>query len=103
YLAPPPPRSPLFPYTPLFRSDEGDYGSPLSSVNTFLAGAAHDDGFGEEAGLDVEWHRPFHDLLRRAVEDGHGEHSIAAVTELLRSEEHTSELQSRERSEEHTS
>src|SRR5690606_27986766 len=64
--------------------DEGDYGSPLSSVNTFLAGAAHDDGFGEEAGLDVEWHRPFHDLLRRAVEDGHGEHSIAAVTEVLK-------------------
>ncbi|MFW5415855.1 NAD(P)-dependent oxidoreductase [Nocardiopsis sp. CNT-189] len=64
--------------------DKGDYGTPLSSVNTFLAGAAHDEEFGREAGLDTEWHRPFHDLLRRAAEAGHGEHSIAAVTEVLK-------------------
>ncbi|MFJ9980766.1 imine reductase family protein [Streptomyces cyaneofuscatus] len=44
--------------------------------------------FAEEAGLDVGWHRPFHDLLRRAVDAGHGGHSISALTEVLRSPAH---------------
>ncbi|MFD5985183.1 NAD(P)-dependent oxidoreductase [Streptomyces cyaneofuscatus] len=65
--------------------DRGDYGDAASSVDLFLAGAAHDVAFAEEAGLDVEWHRPFHDLLRRAVDAGHGGHSISALTEVLRS------------------
>lgn len=68
--------------------DRGDYGDPASSVDLFLAGAAHDVAFAEEAGLDVEWHRPFHDLLRRAVDAGHGGHSISALTEVLRSPAH---------------
>ncbi|MFD9033695.1 NAD(P)-dependent oxidoreductase [Streptomyces sp. NPDC059567] len=63
--------------------DSGDYGEPASSVSMFLAGAAHDEEFGREAGLDVEWLGPFHELLQRAVEAGHGEHSISALTEVL--------------------
>ncbi|GAA3387870.1 NAD(P)-dependent oxidoreductase [Streptomyces roseoviridis] len=64
--------------------DRGDYGDGASSVNLFLAGAAHDVELGEEAGLDVAWHEPFHDLLRRAADAGHGDHSISALTEVLR-------------------
>ncbi|MEU3707836.1 NAD(P)-binding domain-containing protein [Streptomyces anulatus] len=64
--------------------DSGDYRQPLSSVNVFVAGAAHDAELGKEAGLDVEWHKPFHELLERAVEAGYGTQSIAALTEILR-------------------
>ncbi|MEU2571850.1 NAD(P)-dependent oxidoreductase [Streptomyces anulatus] len=64
--------------------DSGDYSEPLSSVNVFVAGAAHDAELGKEAGLDVEWHKPFHELLERAVEAGYGTQSIAALTEILK-------------------
>ncbi|MFH9679976.1 NAD(P)-dependent oxidoreductase [Streptomyces globisporus] len=64
--------------------DSGDYSDPASSVNLFLAGSAHDEELGKEANLDAEWHKGFHDLLRRAVDAGHGEHSISALTEVLR-------------------
>ncbi|MER7519506.1 NAD(P)-binding domain-containing protein [Streptomyces sp. NPDC126499] len=64
--------------------DRGDYSDGASSVNLFLAGAEHDLELGEEAGLDVAWHQPFHDLLRRAADAGHGDHSISALTEVLR-------------------
>ncbi|MEU9996092.1 NAD(P)-binding domain-containing protein [Streptomyces sp. NPDC050848] len=64
--------------------DRRDYSEPASSVNLFLAGAAGDEEFGREAGLDVAWHQPFQELLRRAVEAGHGEHSISSLTEVLR-------------------
>jgi 3-hydroxyisobutyrate dehydrogenase-like beta-hydroxyacid dehydrogenase len=64
--------------------DAGDYTKPASSVNLFVAGSAHDEELAREAGLDMEWHKPFHDLLKRAVEAGHGDHSISAVTEVLK-------------------
>jgi 3-hydroxyisobutyrate dehydrogenase-like beta-hydroxyacid dehydrogenase len=64
--------------------DSGDYSEPGSSVNLFLAGAPHDEEFGREAGLDVAWHKPFHELLRRAAGAGHGDHSISALTEVLK-------------------
>jgi 3-hydroxyisobutyrate dehydrogenase-like beta-hydroxyacid dehydrogenase len=71
---------------PLFAEeiDAGDYSKPASSVNLFVAGAAHDAELGKEAGLDMSWHKPFHDLLHRAVEAGHGDHSISALTEVLK-------------------
>ncbi|MGP3979128.1 NAD(P)-dependent oxidoreductase [Streptomyces sp. 8N114] len=71
---------------PLFAEeiDRGDYSKPASSVNLFLAGAAHDEELGKEANLDMEWHKPFHDLLKRAAEAGHGDHSISALTEILK-------------------
>ncbi|WP_329028332.1 NAD(P)-dependent oxidoreductase [Streptomyces sp. NBC_00690] len=67
--------------------DSGDYSKPASSVNLFLAGAAHDEELGKESNIDVAWHAPLHDLLKRAVEAGHGDHSISALVEVLRKPE----------------
>jgi 3-hydroxyisobutyrate dehydrogenase-like beta-hydroxyacid dehydrogenase len=64
--------------------DSGDYGDPMSSVNLFMAGAASDAEFGAEANVDTSWSAPLHHLVERAAEAGHGEHSIAALTEVLR-------------------
>ncbi|MER6713534.1 NAD(P)-binding domain-containing protein [Streptomyces sp. NPDC000877] len=64
--------------------DSGDYGDAASSVDLFLAGAAHDHDLAEETNVDTAWLAPLHDLLRRAAEAGHGRHSIAALTEVLR-------------------
>ncbi|WP_188194111.1 NAD(P)-dependent oxidoreductase [Nonomuraea sp. SYSU D8015] len=64
--------------------DSGDYSKLGSSVNVFVAGIPYDEELGQEANLDVTWHAPLHDLLRRAVEAGYGEHSISALTEVLR-------------------
>lgn len=69
--------------------DRGDYSRPASSVNLFLASAAHDEELGKEASLDTQWHKPFHDLLKRAVEAGYGDHSISALTEILKNPEPT--------------
>lgn len=63
--------------------DRRDYSEAASSVRLFLDGAAGDEEFGAEAGLDVAWHKPFQELLRRAVDAGHGDHSISALTEVL--------------------
>ncbi|MFD3998252.1 NAD(P)-dependent oxidoreductase [Streptomyces sp. NPDC058548] len=63
--------------------DSGDYTDAASSVDMFLAGAAHDKALGEEANVDTTWIEPLNDLLRRAVAAGHGSHSIAALTEVL--------------------
>ncbi|MGW8884349.1 NAD(P)-dependent oxidoreductase [Streptomyces sp. NPDC055749] len=67
--------------------DSGDYSKPASSVNLFLAGIAADEEFGREANVDVAWQAPLHDLVRRAVEAGHGDHSISALVEVLRKPE----------------
>ncbi|MFD4375858.1 NAD(P)-binding domain-containing protein, partial [Streptomyces sp. NPDC058527] len=64
--------------------DRGDYGAGESSVNLFLAGTAHDAALEAETGVDTAWLAPLHDLVRRAAEAGHGEDSIAALTEVLR-------------------
>ncbi|MFF8840250.1 NAD(P)-dependent oxidoreductase [Streptomyces sp. NPDC015130] len=64
--------------------DSGDYTDAASSVNLFLAGAAHDDELAAEAHVDTSWIAPLNALLGRAAEAGHGEHSIAALTEVLR-------------------
>ncbi|MEU1727489.1 hypothetical protein [Nonomuraea sp. NPDC005692] len=63
--------------------DSGDYSDAASSVNLFLAGAAHDEDLARETNVDVTWLGPLNDLLRRAVEVGHGDHSISALTEVL--------------------
>ncbi|MEU7072130.1 NAD(P)-binding domain-containing protein [Streptomyces narbonensis] len=64
--------------------DSGDYTDAASSVNLFLAGAAHDEELAVETHVDTSWIAPLNALLERAVEAGHGEHSIAALTEVLR-------------------
>jgi hypothetical protein len=53
-------------------------------VNVFHAATADEKRLGEEADIDVSWLVPLHGLVERAVAAGHGEHSIAALTELLR-------------------
>ncbi|MGA4841564.1 NAD(P)-dependent oxidoreductase [Streptomyces sp. G45] len=67
--------------------DSGDYSQPLSSVGIFHAGIPYDEELGTEHGLDVRWHEPMHDLLRRAMAEGRGEQSVAALVELLRKPE----------------
>jgi 3-hydroxyisobutyrate dehydrogenase-like beta-hydroxyacid dehydrogenase len=64
--------------------DTGDYTDAQSSVGLFLAGAAWDEEFGRETHVDVTWSAPLYDLVRRAAEAGHAEHSISAVTEVIR-------------------
>ncbi|WP_232835465.1 NAD(P)-dependent oxidoreductase [Actinocorallia populi] len=64
--------------------DSGDYTDAASSVNLFLAGASYDEELAEEANVDVEWLAPLNGLVKRAAEAGHGEHSISALTEVLR-------------------
>ncbi|WP_158894753.1 NAD(P)-dependent oxidoreductase [Amycolatopsis anabasis] len=68
--------------------DSGNYADPMSSVNIFLAGTAHDEQLGEEANVDVTWRTPLNDLLKRAVEAGHGDHSISSLIEVLKKPEH---------------
>ncbi|MER7356668.1 NAD(P)-dependent oxidoreductase [Nonomuraea dietziae] len=63
--------------------DSGDYSDAASSVNLFLAGAAHDQDLARETNVDVAWLGPLNDLVRRAAEAGHGDHSISALTEVL--------------------
>src|SRR3712207_6907449 len=78
-----PPRSTLFPYTTLFRSDLLGCGAVEPEVE-------HGDAVGVEQRSE---------LLRRAVLRERGdERDVAAVAcgEHRRSEEHTSELQSRQ-------
>src|SRR2546422_3076532 len=71
-----PPRSTLFPYTTLFRSESVGVG------DDFIAGA------------DVEGHQREPDGIG-AVADADGVFHAVVARQFLRSEEHTSELQSR--------
>src|SRR3712207_7896929 len=76
-----PPRSTLFPYTTLFRSD-------LNKLTDYLKGEGVDI-------LDVELDNLEH--FAAAVSDlGIGARSLARILSGVRSEEHTSELQSRQ-------
>lgn len=64
--------------------DSGDYTNAASSVNLFLTGAAHDADLTKETNVDTTWLTPLHDLVTRAAQAGHGNHSISALTEVLR-------------------
>ncbi|MGW6732339.1 NAD(P)-dependent oxidoreductase [Streptomyces sp. NPDC055013] len=67
--------------------DSGDYTDAASSVNLFLAGAVHDEDLAKETHVDTAWLTPLHDLVKQAAEAGHGDHSISALTEVLRKSE----------------
>src|SRR5688572_31714425 len=80
-MIPPPPRSTLFPYTTLFRSELAN-GSLLLLAELdvdlrLFAGCAH-------VPHRVEWNGRF----------GHDDQTVGEVQAAIRSEEHTSELQS---------
>jgi 3-hydroxyisobutyrate dehydrogenase-like beta-hydroxyacid dehydrogenase len=64
--------------------DSGDYTDAASSVNLFLAGVAHDMELTKETNVDTAWLAPLHGLVERAAAAGHGDHSISALTEVLR-------------------
>lgn len=64
--------------------DSGDYSEPMSSVRLFLEAADWDQEFSRETGVDVSWAAPLHDLVRRAADAGHADHSIASLVEVLR-------------------
>lgn len=64
--------------------DDGDYREPAASVNVFHQGAPADVEIGRESRVDVSWQRPLHELVQRAVDAGHGDDSIAVLTELLK-------------------
>ncbi|MFI8876472.1 NAD(P)-dependent oxidoreductase [Streptomyces sp. NPDC055243] len=64
--------------------DSGDYTEPASSVGLFHDAIGYEDQTGTEAGIDLSWHEPMNDLLRRAVAEGHRDHSISALVEVLR-------------------
>src|SRR5439155_23370112 len=74
-IIPPPPRSTLFPYTTLFRSNNGDCFRPYKAFRS--------------NSMDPDRSKP----------SGHSQYvsssSLLLVNALTRSEEHTSELQSR--------
>src|SRR5205823_7910316 len=84
------PRSPLFPYTTLFRSDQpGEH-----AADDGAAGAVGADHLGEEGPQGQ--HRGVDDLLPGGALLGHGALEAVGGEDVgeRRSEEHTSELQS---------
>jgi 3-hydroxyisobutyrate dehydrogenase-like beta-hydroxyacid dehydrogenase len=64
--------------------DTRDYANGQSTVGLFLASEAWDHEFGREAEVDVSWAAPLYELVRRAADAGHADHSISALTEVLR-------------------
>src|SRR2546427_6903495 len=75
-----PPRSTLFPYPTLFRSHRGDVAAPPALA---LTAARH-----REVGVEVDG------AAGPAVAPGYRPDQRACVQDAIRSEEHTSELQS---------
>ncbi|WP_228815007.1 NAD(P)-dependent oxidoreductase [Nocardia otitidiscaviarum] len=63
--------------------DDRDYTRLGSSVGLFHA-AIDDEREFADMGVDISWHEPVHDLLRRAVEQGYRDQSVTAIIELLR-------------------
>src|SRR3712207_7046050 len=77
-----PPRSTLFPYTTLFRSDDG-----INNLAKEIEGMID--------GIDMASRTPDQKKLLTAYKK-FLEHAMETVNRRLRSEEHTSELQSRQ-------
>ncbi|MFB4318994.1 NAD(P)-dependent oxidoreductase [Actinomadura sp. 21ATH] len=64
--------------------DGGDYTGATQSVGLFRDAAADDRRVLQEAGVDHTSLAPLHALLERAVTEGHRDHSIASLFEVLR-------------------
>ncbi|QEU92506.1 NAD(P)-dependent oxidoreductase [Streptomyces kanamyceticus] len=64
--------------------DSGDYSRPASSVGVFHEAIGYEEELAREANIDASWVEPLNDLVRRAVERGHREHSISALVEVLK-------------------
>src|SRR3712207_8899263 len=85
-----PPRSPLFPYTTLFRSAGAGAGRAADKAVAALRPPGRADRVPLHAGRPIGVKRTFLDLA------GAGRLRPPALAETFRSEEHTSELQSRQ-------
>src|SRR5207249_11581574 len=92
-----PPYSTLFPYTTLFRSDHAAAGAKAnvagSRIDETAAEAARRDGQAG-AGLQVDVAAAAHEAGDRGGQRTRGDR-VGAHGQIVRSEEHTSELQSR--------
>src|SRR3712207_8110691 len=90
-----PPRSTLFPYTTLFRSEMPAIGS--ADRDTFKGAAQKSNGVLKELGPDIQWVESYvtSDKIF-CVYLAENEGLIRKHAEISRSEEHTSELQSRQ-------
>src|SRR3712207_7436976 len=82
-----PPRSTLFPYTTLFRSLHGGHGREVGAPGRALGAAVQDPVVGE---------RDVGRCQRLTVGEQHALTDVERPGEPVRSEEHTSELQSRQ-------
>lgn len=63
--------------------DDKDYTRLGSSIDLFHTALDDDARLAAETGVDLSWHDPMHELLRRAVAEDRGEQSITALYELL--------------------
>src|SRR5690606_41938051 len=88
----PPPSASPFPYTTLFRSEV--LGSFTSDNNTDLNLLPIQPIGGDE--LIVEYQEPLNAEFEGEIEIGEVNHDFVGIFRATRSEEHTSELQSRE-------
>ncbi|WP_336087088.1 imine reductase family protein [Nocardia sp. SSK8] len=64
--------------------DSADYTRLGSSIALFHTALDDDAQLAAETGVDLSWHAPMHDLLRRAVAAGRGDQSVTALFELIR-------------------
>ncbi|WP_432278101.1 NAD(P)-dependent oxidoreductase [Nocardia carnea] len=63
--------------------DDRDYTRLGSSIAVFHDAIPYDEQLSADLGVDMSWHAPMHELLRRAVAEGRSEQSITALIELL--------------------
>ncbi|UGT53296.1 NAD(P)-dependent oxidoreductase [Nocardia asteroides] len=63
--------------------DTKDYTRLGSSIDLFASALSEDAVIAAESGVDLSWHAPMHELLRRAIAEGRGEQSVTALFELL--------------------
>ncbi|MEV0246115.1 NAD(P)-binding domain-containing protein [Nocardia sp. NPDC050712] len=64
--------------------DTGDYTKLGSSVDLFDAAVADDRALAAESGVDLSWHEPMHELVRRGVAEGLGAQSISSLFEVMK-------------------
>jgi len=67
--------------------DSGDYSQPFSSVGLFHQAIDDEYQMGKDENIDVSWQAPMHDLLKRAVAEGHADHNISALVEMFKNPE----------------
>ncbi len=63
--------------------DSGDYSEAFSSIGLFHASIDDEYQMGRDEDVDISWQAPMHDLLRRAVAEGHAEDNISALAEMF--------------------